>query len=506
MASSKHHPCFSLVKSLTMSEKRYFKIWSSKHIIGSQNKYIELFDALDDQETEDDQALKTVLEDKDVNSDFLSADKNYLYHLVLKSLNSFHSSKSVNLEVKELLISIEILFDRALYDQCLKLIKRAKFLAESVENYQLLVDALTWERKCLGYSQGIKEAYRSNHSINKYLKFAINQKLFTDLFYKTAVIRQKYNKARKEEVLENLKKVVTHPLMQDEKNALTFTSKIKYHQVYAQYYFVKSEHKKELEHTLALIELIESSELYKKENPLEYITLYSRLLALRRSTDRKAFIDDLRILRAFPESVKLSKQKIVDRVFIYSYMSELAMYIECKEFEEGYALIQKLQKQLEEIQTPVEKGYYLTFYYMFGYLSFTVGEYNKALKFFNKVLNDFREEQRPDLYNQSKILCMLLHFELKNYDLLSYLYNSAIHYYRKRGKLYDTENSVLGFFKKVERTPQEKQIKNILKELVNSLNKLKVNEFERNALNLFDYALWAEAHLEGKLMSKFDSR
>ena len=36
---------FDLIKSMTMSEKRYFKIYSSKHTIGEKNEYIRLFDA-----------------------------------------------------------------------------------------------------------------------------------------------------------------------------------------------------------------------------------------------------------------------------------------------------------------------------------------------------------------------------------------------------------------------------------------------------------------------------
>ncbi len=41
-----------------MSEKRYFKIFSERHTIGEQNKYIALFDELDRAEEEVDKELK----------------------------------------------------------------------------------------------------------------------------------------------------------------------------------------------------------------------------------------------------------------------------------------------------------------------------------------------------------------------------------------------------------------------------------------------------------------
>ena len=126
----KNSNAFILIKSLTMSEKRYFKIFSERHTIGEQNKYIALFDELDRAEKEVDTDLKLKLKKLGVNPDFISADKNYLYHLILRSLNVFHDSKTYNLEIKQSLISIEILFHKGLYHESLKLIAKAEELAK----------------------------------------------------------------------------------------------------------------------------------------------------------------------------------------------------------------------------------------------------------------------------------------------------------------------------------------------------------------------------------------
>ena len=42
---------FDLIHSLTKSEKRYFKLMSSRHTIGDENNYIRLFDAIGKQST-----------------------------------------------------------------------------------------------------------------------------------------------------------------------------------------------------------------------------------------------------------------------------------------------------------------------------------------------------------------------------------------------------------------------------------------------------------------------
>ena len=88
---------FELVQSMTMSEKRYFKIYSSKHVIGQSNDYVLLFDFIDKSiYYEEDELLRQSFVKN------LSAEKNYLYNLVLKSLNAFHASLNSKTKIYQL--------------------------------------------------------------------------------------------------------------------------------------------------------------------------------------------------------------------------------------------------------------------------------------------------------------------------------------------------------------------------------------------------------------------
>ena len=61
MPKTPSHKLFNLVKSLSGSEKRYFKLFVNKNQTGKDNKYILLFDALDTQENYDDEALREIV-------------------------------------------------------------------------------------------------------------------------------------------------------------------------------------------------------------------------------------------------------------------------------------------------------------------------------------------------------------------------------------------------------------------------------------------------------------
>ena len=57
MSSKVNSALFDLVKSMSKSEKRYFKLMSSRHTIGDENNYVRLFDFLDKQEEYDEDNL-----------------------------------------------------------------------------------------------------------------------------------------------------------------------------------------------------------------------------------------------------------------------------------------------------------------------------------------------------------------------------------------------------------------------------------------------------------------
>src|SRR4051812_38654847 len=123
-----------LIRSMNMSEKRHFKIHSSRHVIGETNNYLHLFDAIAGQEDYDEEKIKRSFEGKTFIK-HLPSEKNYLYNHILESLNSFGKEKTFLARHSNFLISIEILFNRGLFHQCLKLIRKAKVEAYRLEKF-----------------------------------------------------------------------------------------------------------------------------------------------------------------------------------------------------------------------------------------------------------------------------------------------------------------------------------------------------------------------------------
>ena len=117
---------FQLIKSLTKSEKRYFKLSSS--LQSGEKNYMKLFDAVEMQEEYDEVDLKNRFL-KETFIKHLPSEKNHLYSLILKSLRGFYSDKSAAAILQEQLRNIELLYNKALYKECSKIIRKAKKIA-----------------------------------------------------------------------------------------------------------------------------------------------------------------------------------------------------------------------------------------------------------------------------------------------------------------------------------------------------------------------------------------
>ena len=401
-----------------MSEKRYFKIFSERHAIGKQNKYVTLFDELDKIEKDDDIAIKKNIKTLGINADFLSADKNYLYQLILRSLNEFHHAKTYNLKIKESLISIEILFHKGLYKECLSLISKAEAIAEECENFQLMIDLLMWKKKCCGYSLGLKKAAEVNSAIDTYIDRINNLKSITNLYYESNLLQANNEKDPKRIIKEKFKALISLPELNSEKKALSFSAKIFYHLIYSNYYFSIDNKVKEFEHLQKLVDILNTSKTYAVENPLDYISIYNRLLSIKKYFPTSTFFDDIKVLNEFSKKVYIKGEVIVQRVFIHANTHELEYYLINNDFRQALVKTEAIQKEISKLNYDIEPYHLIYFYYLQAIALIYVGQFHKALKFVNKIRNDFVFEDRPQVFLRVEVINIILHYELKNYTLV----------------------------------------------------------------------------------------
>ena len=201
-----------LIESMSMNEKRYFKIFINKNIFGSQNKYLLLFNIININDIINEETLKKHVKEQDYSDKNISYDINYLNKIILRSLNEFHHDKTISLKLQNHIKSVEILFYKGLYDECLKIIRKAKKLSLKNENEILILELLNWEKKCMGYSKGFYGAMSVNEKIDSYFNYIIENREITDLYYHSYFLKNNVGKMPFDKIIEEFDSIIGNPI------------------------------------------------------------------------------------------------------------------------------------------------------------------------------------------------------------------------------------------------------------------------------------------------------
>ena len=144
MPKSSSVDLFSLIKALNKFEKGHLKIYASNRAKG-ELIYIKLFDVIDKQSHYNEQKILRKLT---INHARLSNLKNYLYQMILNGLETFQAN-SITSKLKKLLSHAELLYEKSLYSQCIKVLSKAKTIAYTHEKYLQLLEIFSWEKELL---------------------------------------------------------------------------------------------------------------------------------------------------------------------------------------------------------------------------------------------------------------------------------------------------------------------------------------------------------------------
>lgn len=490
-----------LIKSLTASEKGYVKKHSIVHVIGDQNKYIKLFDAIDKQKDYDEKEIIKKFADDPILNNF-SVAKNYLFRFILKCLESYHSNTNTKADLRSSLNQIEILHNKNLPGVAKKMLARAKATAQEYELYEFMEELIDWEIVFIA-----EEANSKNYLelVNKYFG-----ELYDSIEKKKTIIGYKhlYQKLRAkalymglprndEDVLE-FQKIADQVNNNDTKLLSTFSAKFYRNLMQANFLFVSNEHKQANVLMEKNVKLMEQYPHMIELKPAVYLGMLRNKAVNELSLMRyKPLFDTIRKMDAFVE-----KYGHLNRYFeVMSENLKLFVYIPTGQFTEALSIAEKLDtiyRQLPVTKT-LKKERQLQ-HYAFTYIYIGLGDYKMANQHINSLLNNHEFDLRSDLFCFAHILSLIIHFELENVELLDYRARSTYNLLLKRNHLYEFEKQIIVFLKNTKNmTRKSPEIRQAFIELKENIERItENNKLEKNALSLFDLISWLESKLGNK--------
>jgi len=495
---------FSLIKSLSKSEKRFFKLNSALQA-GDKN-YLKIFDFIEKQNKYDEEDLKNQFK-KETFIQHLPSEKNHLYKLILKSLRAYYSEQSISSILKQEIKNVEILYKKALYKECNKFVKRAKEIAVEYEKFYYHFELISWERRLL------EEAYESgvfNQNLDELVKeeTEVIEKLrnlaeYHILYSKINLIFRSGGFTRNEGERQIVNEISDYHLIKGKNTAISTRAT-------SICYYIKGLCSASIrDYEDALINFRKAKTVMDRHQKIKddvqqrYINTLSFLLLCHIDVhDFKNAENVIEELKELDDNKAFSSIDSRVRLFTSVYIGKLQLYNRQGDFDKSLEMVPTIEKTLMEFDDKINKEKILLFNYNLAYSYFGVGEYRTALKYINIVLNDNEKQLRQDIYSFSRIFNLIIHFELNNHDFLEYDMKSAARYLNKYEKDYEVENLFMSEMKNLAKENIGSERIKIFKKFSSKLNELLKIDRENVILEYFDLRSWLHSKLTGVTFSK----
>ncbi len=485
---------FELIHSLTKSEKRFVKLNAQMH--SGDKVYLKLMDAiLKQNEYNEDELLDLFKNEKFVKQ--FSVAKNYLINFILKQLRQYHSGLKANIECKNLLIDIEILFWKGQYKFAQKQIIKTEKLATKYELFLVLEELNYWNARIntaltqIDKSNVQKSIQKHQNNLAKYQNILD----YKELINKAHLLTKQSEIIRDKKERDEYEKLINSPLLKNKSKADSYTAMYSYFVLNSVLKRVSGDIEESGKLRKKLVEFLESKPHLLDENPIHYTAaLHNLLMHSLIVHDHDLYNQTLKKLKGY--NFKMPHEKAI--MFSSLCLFELGYYTEYGMYEKAVEFVENMVSQFDSVNNLLNLEHEFLLHYHAALAYYYLEDYNKALKWINKVINLTAKDLRVDVRASTYVLNILTHYELGNMELLPYLIKTTLNYLGsvKINSKYD-EAFVTMFIK----IPDKQNLKELIPFLEQKKIMLEKHKKEGIIVSDIDYFSWIESKIKHEPLS-----
>ncbi len=487
---------FQLIKSMEKSEKRNFKLFVKRNYSGGKLKIIQLFDAMDRMKEYDEKQL--LKRNKGISKKQLSNIRASLYKQILASLRIIRDESNIDILLHEQMDHARILYNKGLYLQSLKVLDRLKELAKVNNQLTYLLQVHFFEKK-------IETLYITRSMQNRANQLEMESNQVTDQLTMINKLSNlslqlyswyiQHGHARNENDLENIHNYFENHLPAGALKATSFYEKLYLYQSFCWYAFIRQDFLQYYRHTQKWVDLFEYQPSMLAVETATYIKgMHNLMSAHFNLQNHKKLHEAIRKFEQFTKN-KFVLENENNRIltYVYLYTAKINLCFLHGTFTKGLRLVPFLEKMLKEYGLFLDRHRVLVFYYKIASLYFGSGNNEKAIDYLNRIINQ-KADLRTDLQCYARLLHLIAHYELGNFELLEYLTKSVYRYMAKMENLSKVEEEMFSFLRHSFRVGAH-ALKPEFEKLLEKLKQYEGNPLETRAFNYLDVVSWLESKI-----------
>lgn len=494
---------FILVKSLSKSEKRQFKLYVGRLGVNSDAKFLALFNLLDRLKTYDE---SQILGSGIVKKSQLSNLKAHLYKQILISLRLNPVNQNIRVQIREQLDFATILYQKGLYKQSLKLLDKAKNMAIVNEEKNVAYEIVELEKiiETQYITRSIPERADELANQAKHLsqQNVIASKL-SNLSLQLYSMMLKVGYVRSDEDLKSVNDYFDFALPEYKIEDLGFREKLWLYKAFLWHSLLIQDFLSAYKYSSKWVDLFYENNEMIALNPVFYLKgnhyLLESLFFVRYSSQFRQTLERLEQMVAsdsFPKN-----DNIASLAFLYVNSNKLNLHFLEGTFEKGLYLVNIIEYGIKKHKERIDEHHIMILYYKIACLYFGVGDNKNCIAYLKKIINNRQLKMREDLLCFARVLSLVAHYEAGMDYHLEVQLKSTYKFLLKMNDLHAVQHEMIKFLRGLgDIYPTE--LKAEFQKLYDNLKQYENHPYEKRAFLYLDILSWLEGHLKNQPVSE----
>ncbi|HKK39115.1 MAG TPA: hypothetical protein VJ949_06840 [Cryomorphaceae bacterium] len=501
MVNRQKDSLFILIKALTKSEKRQFRLYTNRLGVNSEAKFMALFNLLDKAGDYNEEAI---LKSGIVKKQQLSNLKAHLYRQILVSLRLSPSHKNIRIQLREQLDFAVILYQKGLYKQSLRLLEKAKVLAVENEQKSIALEIVEFEkviesqyitRSISGRADQLaveaKELSRMNTVASKLSNLSLQ-------LYGTML---KSGYAKNDEEMQRVTNYFKARMPDFDIGELGFREKLWLYKANLWHSFLTQNFLSTYKNATRWVELFYREPKMITQNPVWFLKgnhyLLESLFLMRHYSKFKT------ALYAFEETIGspgFPKNENNDALsFLHVYINKLNLHFLDGSFAQGLYLVDEIVEKIEVYKDRLDAHHIMLFYYKIACLYFGLGDHAQCIAFLEKIIDNKDLSMREDLMCFTRVLNLLARYEAGLDENFERYLKSTYKFLIKMNELHEVQREMIRFLRNLDLGKVlPLQLKAEFEKLHTRLKIYEDHPYEKRAFMYLDVISWLESKIEDR--------
>jgi hypothetical protein len=474
---------FSLIHSLSPSEKRYFKLFTQRQVQHKNTNYAKLFDAINEQEIYDEGALLKKFK-KEIFTKQFGVAKNYLFNMILSCMQQYNEENFIEWKIRNMFLQIKILASKGLDEEAFKLIHKTKELAWQYEFYYVIGDIIVLEKYLFGNFRIGEPSIESYMAIDKEeaqaLEIASIHQQIGNVWHYLTLLELEIG-VLPQNVIKQRADIYVNALYMKQEPPVSYNAKFRYYSTWSLYYNLINDQQRNYEcckkGVLIREEQIEHQPLLNMDPLAAY---YNFLVSCEKANRWDEF--EYYVQKIYTYQVPTIEVNI-RRMHNYCWCG-LMYYLHQKNYTQAYQIVNEYKLFFIDKKITFRKDFKLFIEACCGLVCLFLGKYQEAMNWWTDVLNKSIPQVELRTQASMRLYLLMLHYDENNLEIIEYVSKQAKKYLEQIAIYHEPEKLFLKQMNDIANTIDKKERKTKFTFLHQQLSQMQL-AISGNAVNKF---------------------